>query len=115
MIEDRSYGVIAVLKGKEDKYLCLKHLQGHWGFPKGHLEGNETTKEGALRELKEEAGIKECRILQIPTIAEEYTFVGKDNNNCHKIVEYFVGIVGEDTVTIQAEEILDYKWAVYEE
>ncbi len=114
-VEDRSYGVIAVLIGEEDKFLCLQHIQGHWGFPKGHLEEGENKQECALRELEEETGIKNCRLLDLPSVSEEYTFVGPDQNDWHKIVEYFVGIVEDSAVTIQAIEISDYKWTTFEE
>ena len=30
---------------------------GHWGFPKGHVENNETEAETALREIREETGL----------------------------------------------------------
>ena len=38
-------------------YLLLKQHQGHWGFPKGHFEGEETEKETAVREIFEETGL----------------------------------------------------------
>lgn len=31
--------------------------KGHWSFPKGSVEENETVKEAAIRECKEEVGI----------------------------------------------------------
>jgi 8-oxo-dGTP pyrophosphatase MutT (NUDIX family) len=114
MLEDRSYGVIVVLKGVENKFLLLKQIAGHWGFPKGHLEGDETEKEAALRELKEEAGITECSFPKLLPIFEEYTFE-QDNETYHKVVQYFIAFTEDDTVNIQQEEILDYKWVVYEE
>jgi 8-oxo-dGTP pyrophosphatase MutT (NUDIX family) len=111
IIEDKSYGVIVVF---ENKFLILRQAIGHWGFPKGHIEKGETEKEGALRELKEEAGTTECILTDLPPISEEYTFQ-QDGEKYHKIVQYFIGSVKDDKVTIQQEEITDYKWATYEE
>ena len=67
--ERRSYGVIPVHNGK---FLLLKQNKGHWGFPKGHKEGNETDEECALRELKEESGIANCVLSDFPPIVRNY-------------------------------------------
>ena len=37
---------------------------GHWGFVKGHVEDNETEKETALRELKEETGLSKVEFIE---------------------------------------------------
>lgn len=113
-IIDKSYGVIPVLRGDENRFLLLKQIDGHWSFPKGHLENNETSKEAALRELHEEAGIIDVEFLDIPTLYEHYTF-SRDENTYDKTVEYFIAFVNNDSVSIQAEEVLEYKWATYEE
>ncbi len=110
-IEDRSYGVIVIFN---DNFLCLQHKAGHWGFPKGHIEGDETIEEASLRELKEEAGIEKCDIFAFPPIFEEYEFE-QSGRKYHKIVQYLVGRVIDDKLIIQQKEIMDYKWASYEE
>ncbi len=40
------------------EYLLLHYPSGHYDFPKGHIEGEETDREAAYRELKEETGIE---------------------------------------------------------
>lgn len=47
---------------KDDKVLLLKRsgtgfMDGYYGLPSGHLDGNETSREGGAREVKEEIGI----------------------------------------------------------
>lgn len=47
---------------KENNILLLKRantgfMDGYYGLPAGHLDGNETAREGAAREFKEEIGI----------------------------------------------------------
>jgi len=39
-----------------------RNRKGHWLFPKGHIEGEESLEEAALREVREELGL-EARIL----------------------------------------------------
>ncbi len=38
--------------------LVIRHAEGQWVFPKGHLERGETELEAALREVAEEAGVR---------------------------------------------------------
>lgn len=112
MIEDRSYGAVVVFG---DKFLILKHKAGHWGFPKGHKEGDETTEETVIRELEEETGISGCKFLELPPISEEYNFTWSDGKEYHKIVQYIIGNTKEDKVILQEDEVVDYKWASYDE
>ena len=39
------------------RYLVLHSTQGHWTLCKGHVEGNETERETAVREIREETGL----------------------------------------------------------
>ena len=54
---------IAAVVYYEDQYLLLKYGLGHWGFVKGHKESGETHNETILRELKEETGITNAKII----------------------------------------------------
>jgi tRNA nucleotidyltransferase (CCA-adding enzyme) len=40
-------------------YLLLRHVGGHWGFPKGKVEPGEDEQATARRETGEETGIKQ--------------------------------------------------------
>ena len=54
-IEITSGAVVYRKNNGEIEYLLLESQnKGHfWGFPKGHVEGNETLEETAKREIKE--------------------------------------------------------------
>ena len=54
MTYEKSCGAIVI---DDNKVLLVKHNAGHYGFPKGHVEGNETERETAIREVKEETGL----------------------------------------------------------
>lgn len=54
MTYEKSCGAIVI---DDNKVLVVRHNAGHLGFPKGHVEGNETEVETAIREVKEETGL----------------------------------------------------------
>ena len=59
---ETSCGIVLV---NLDSILILQYPQGHWDLPKGHIEAeDESHKQTAFRELKEETGIKNIKILK---------------------------------------------------
>lgn len=116
MIIERSAGVILVLRkdGAEDKFLLIKQLSGNWSFPKGHIEDGEDAKSAAIRELQEETGITKFKFAELPTLLEEYNF-NHSGDIRHKVNEYFIAYALQEDVKIQEGEIVDYKWATFNE
>lgn len=58
-----------------------------WCLPKGHLEGEETAEEAAVREIAEETGITGRVLRHLATI--DYWFAG-DDHRVHKVVHHFL-------------------------
>lgn len=122
-IEDKAFGVIPVLEDSAParQYLLIRHRKGHWGFPKGHSDGDETAEQAAQREFQEETGLSACRLFPDLKFTEHYQFLKKKKGRwVHKTVIYFVGHVPlvqgrTPTVKIQPEEISDFRWCSYAE
>lgn len=58
MKQEKSCGaVIFRERDAERLYLALHSTQGHWTLCKGHVEGDETEHETAVREIREETGL----------------------------------------------------------
>ena len=57
--EEKSCGAV-IWRGTpgEHQYLLARHNGGHWSFPKGHVEGEETEIQTAQREILEETGLQ---------------------------------------------------------
>jgi bis(5'-nucleosidyl)-tetraphosphatase len=93
------------------KYLVIKHSKGHWAFSKGHRDEGEKKIETALRELKEETGIKKVNLIDKKVlIKEQYFFIDKKGVKNLKKVDYFVGEAVSKVVKIDNKEIVNYKW-----
>ena len=74
--------------GEGAKYLLIRDSYNNWGFPKGHLEGNESPAETALRETAEETGLDRL-VLQGPirVIDWHFRFRGR---HIHKYCHFFL-------------------------
>lgn len=75
MPKEKSAG--AIIFRKEDNkiyYLLLHYHSGHWEFPKGHIEGKESEEDTVKREVAEETGIKDLKILPGFKIYIKYFF-----------------------------------------
>jgi 8-oxo-dGTP pyrophosphatase MutT (NUDIX family) len=108
--QDTSYGIVPVRRsGEELLYLLIQHNAGHWAFPKGHAEGEETPRESALRELAEETGIDEVELLHDEPFPEAYVIHGR-RKVTDKTVWFFVGLTEIASVYCQPEEVQAYAW-----
>lgn len=107
MKREKSCGAIVYRNlGENLEILIIKHINGgHWAFPKGHVENNETEVETALREIKEETGLT---VKIDNSFREMVTYSPK--KNVIKDVIYFAGeyLNGEDEA--QPEEVMQIKW-----
>ena len=113
---DQSFGIIPYRK-KDNQilFLLIHHVEGHWAFPKGHKEGQETDVETALRELFEETGTEVKHVESNHPFYEHYEFTKPDGTFISKTVTFFPAEVNSDAVKIQPEEVQDYAWLTHEE
>ena len=97
-----------------DSILLLQYPQGHWSFPKGHIEDNDEDRHStALRELIEETGIKEIIIDEKWNFRTEYTFKRK-GKEIPKQVFWFLAETDELEVKLSHEHT-NYLWLNFED
>ncbi|WP_033828964.1 bis(5'-nucleosyl)-tetraphosphatase [Bacillus andreraoultii] len=110
MKKEKSCGAIVFTEKEPHKVLLVNHENGgHWAFPKGHVEQNETETETALREIYEETGLT----VQLDTNFRE-TITYSPANGITKDVVYFIGFAQTKTVKKQIEEVRDLAWVELE-
>ena len=108
----------AVVFKKENgalQYLIIESKEGIFGFPKGHMEGNETEQETALREIWEETGLT----VEITENfrAEDSYLIHKNGEQRLKQVVYFLAEYENQTSVAQEAELnaihlMDYETAL---
>ena len=80
MKNEQSAGIVFFRKIENRiEFLLLHYPSGHWDLVKGHIENNETAKEAAKRESKEEAGITDMKL--IDGLRKTYEWIKKQVNN----------------------------------
>src|SRR5208283_284175 len=113
MKEEKSCGIIVFREDPGRKFLLLHYEEGHWDYPKGHVEKGETELETARRETEEETGITELDI--IPGFREIMGyFYKRDRKTFHKEVIYFLAQTNQSAVTLSNEHI-GFEWLGYED
>lgn len=112
MLREKSCG--AVLFKKTDgavQVLLIRHKNGgHWSFPKGHVEKDETEEETARREIREETGLE---VVLDTTFRSVTTY--SPGENTKKDVVYFLAFYRGGELVTQKEEVLDAQWFSPEE
>ena len=102
MKHEKSCGAIII---EDNKVLIVKQNIGFYGFPKGHVEDNETEEETAIREVKEEINLD-------ITIDSRYRYeieymVSEDTS---KTVVFFVAYPKNNNIKCDNDEIAEATW-----
>jgi len=117
-MKEVSAGAIIFKRDKEIKYLLLfrkgsEHFRPLWGFPRGKIEENETDMDAAKREIEEETGLKDIKILE--NFREKLNwFYRRDGRIIYKESIFYLAESKSSDVKISKEHD-DYKWCSYEE
>ena len=116
MNKEFSAGAV-IFKRENNDILFLLVYSGRnsiWGFPKGHLEHGETEKEAAIREIEEEAGLKNLNFIDgfreetvYEAISKRMPFKGQ---NIEKHAIYFLCEIKNRDIIVDGREISDYKF-----
>jgi len=106
-------GVVFTRDSGVAQVLLLKHESGKWMLPKGTIEAGETPQEVALREVREETGLSNVRL--ISDLGEErYFFFWRSEDTYYdKTVHYYLleFLGGEEPVPQTEEGFVACEWA----
>ena len=99
-------GIVVNPKGE----LLMIYRNRHWDLPKGKMEAGESPAQTAVREVEEECGVKNLKIVR-PLISTYHIFY-LNKNDCMKRT-YWFEMTSKDTakpVAQKEEGILEAKW-----
>lgn len=90
---------------KNNQVLLIKSVKGHWSFPKGHVEGDETELETAHREILEETNLKVIINQEKRVVISYSPYPGT-----MKDVVYFYATYKDGIINRQVAEVDDIGW-----
>ena len=105
----------AVLFRRESKkilYLILHYEEGHWSYPKGHIEKKEKIEETTVREIREETGITELEFIYGFRESIKYFFFS-DGRRIFKTVVFLLAETPKKEVKLSSEHV-GYEWLSYQ-
>lgn len=103
MEKEKSCGAVLFREENGQRlYLVLHSTLGHWTLCKGHVEGRETEHETAVREIREETGLK---VTFVDGFRHVITYAPRPD--CEKDVVFFLARTGNGPITCQPEEVAE--------
>ncbi len=106
MRQEKSCGAVIVRNELEDLEVLLIHqVQGHWCFPKGHVEKDETEIETARREIQEETGLS----VEFEEGFRTSTSYSPKENVMKEVVYFLARPIG-GVIKPQLEEVSELQW-----
>jgi 8-oxo-dGTP pyrophosphatase MutT (NUDIX family) len=112
--EQSAGGVVIRAIAGDVHVLLIRDPYGKWGLPKGHLEGGESSRDAALREVREETGLAELTLgPELGTIDWYFRFEGA---LIHKYCDYFLMVSHDGEARPEVDEgITECVWLPVEE
>jgi len=99
--------VYKIENGKPLFLLVFSKRNSEWGFPKGHIENNETEIAAAKREIFEETGISAIKFTDGFRIEDVYQIKG---NSVEKHSVYFLAKALDEPANYDETEISSVGW-----
>ena len=95
--------VVFTHRNGEIRYVLAQNLEGYYGFPKGHVEDDETEQQTACREIKEETGLDVCLIDGFRT--EDVHLFQRNDEQRIKYIVYFLAEYSDQIPVAQNTEV----------
>jgi 8-oxo-dGTP pyrophosphatase MutT (NUDIX family) len=109
---ERACGVLLFQRRPRDAFLVLYRKDGSLDLPKGKVDPGESDVDAALRELREETGIRSDQVRLTADFSFENTYATrgkKSGDPIEKTVRIFHGTVA-GPVAVVLEAHVDYAW-----
>jgi bis(5'-nucleosidyl)-tetraphosphatase len=112
-MEEKSAGAVLYRETDNGRMYLLLRNGSRWDFPKGGIEKGESELQTVVREVGEETGLKDLKIIPGFRKVIGY-FYRRDRKSVHKQVVYLLARTQDDKVKISFEH-QGFGWFPYQE
>lgn len=112
-MEEKSAGAVLYREADGGRMYLLLRNGARWDFPKGGVEKGESELQTVVREVEEETGLKDLKIIPGFRKVIEY-FYRRDKKNVHKQVTYLLAKTHDEKVKISFEH-QGFGWFPFQE
>ena len=108
---------VAVIRRDDGRILLLRRRDdetvypGHYTFPGGKIEDNDTITEGLVREVVEECGLE----LEPGIILIKEKAIGRPDGQTSKSLSFLCTVKDENSLVLDENDFTDYTWANLDE
>ena len=115
MYDEISAGAVLHLMDEnfEINYLILNYSYGHWDFPKGNIESGETEIDTIKREVMEETGIVDIKLIEGFRQQISYKY-RKKSKLVNKTVIYYLAETKSNKVVLSFEHV-NFAWLNFDD
>ncbi len=107
MVERADLAGGMILNRKNEILLVYNHETDSWTYPKGHVKKDEDFLEAAKREIIEEAGIKDVRLISELPVYERPT---RQKKNKIKVMHMFLFKTHIQKTVSNTRDITEIRW-----
>lgn len=112
--DEKSAGIVLFYpKGDKKLFLLLHYPSGHWDFVKGRIEKDESPRQAAIREAKEETGISNIEFVDGFEEKIQYTYQ-HGGRQIRKQVVFFLAKTDTQDIKL-SDEHHDFAWLEFDE
>ncbi|MHA2073235.1 MAG: bis(5'-nucleosyl)-tetraphosphatase [Candidatus Hodarchaeales archaeon] len=113
--DEISCGGVPIYLNKSPLYLLVLHNGPfqYWAFPKGRQDGGETYEQTAIREIREETGSSDFKLIK-RLISDSIYFPKRGSKTIVKKVVFFLVRFFSKEIKLSGEHV-NYKWVTYED
>ena len=110
---EESCGAVVFTRADDEiRYVLIRSLERVYGFPKGHREPGESREQTALREIREEVGLK---VSLLPGFSAQEEFPLPRRRDVRKRIVYFLAEYENQSIVAQREELSGFRLCSYDE